>query len=411
MFVDAAHGDYRVRPDSPALALGFRNFPMDQFGVQKPSLRAMAKTPKLPTDEGGTAATLQSSRDKTPWNWLGATVRNVVGLGEVSASGLAGETGVLVIEAPPQSEAHRLGLRRDHVILGLGIEAVTSLQDFKKLWSQHDPEAEFELRIIRGGERTITMDPKKTPFAGTKSEWKGFTRYDLELADRKVTVVAPAVAAEGTPWLWRGEFFGAFPTVDEALLKRGWHVVFMACPDRFGDPDTMKRWATLFEELTTHHGFSRRPVLLGMSRGGLYVYAWAAAHPDRVGLIYGDAPVCDITSWPGGKGKGQGSPRDWELFKRVYGLSEQQAVAWKLSPIDTLAPIAKAHIPILHVAGDADVVVPFDENTLVLKKRYEELGEHVELIVKHGVGHHPHSLEDPTPIVEYILKNRLTDKE
>jgi alpha-beta hydrolase superfamily lysophospholipase len=94
---------------------------------------------------------------------------------------------------------------------------------------------------------------------------------------------------------------------------------------------------------------------------------------------------------------------------QVYGLSEQQALDWKLNPIDILTPIAAARIPIIHVVGDADDAVPVDENTQVLKQRYEALGGHVELIVKHGVGHHPHSLEDPAPIVDYILKNRLKD--
>ncbi|MBS1854066.1 MAG: alpha/beta hydrolase [Acidobacteria bacterium] len=245
------------------------------------------------------------------------------------------------------------------------------------------------------------------PFPGKQSAWQGFPRYDFELAGRTVTVVTPERAAAGTPWLWRGEFFGAFATVDEALLKRGWHVVYMACPDTFGSPDTMRRWARLYAALTRGHGFSRRPVLLGMSRGGLYVYRWAAAHPGEVGLIYGDAPVCDVKSWPGGKGKGKGSPRDWELFQHVYRLSESQALEWRGNPIDILAPIAKARIPIIHVAGDADDVVPMEENTLILKQRYEALGGHVELIVKHGVGHHPHSLADPAPIVDYILKNRI----
>ena len=244
-------------------------------------------------------------------------------------------------------------------------------------------------------------------FPGVQSEWKGYPRYDFELAGRKVTVVTPVKKAHGKPWLWRGEFFGAFPTVDEALLKRGWHVVYMACPNTFGSPDTIDRWLKLYQDLTRNHGFSPRPVLLGMSRGGLYVYSWAAAHPDKVGLIYGDAPVCDVKSWPGGKGKGKGSPRDWELFKQVFDLSEEQALEWRRNPIDILAPIARARIQILHVAGDADDVVPYDENTLVLKKRYEALGGHVELIVKPGVGHHPHSLTDPEPIVRYILKNRL----
>lgn len=255
-----------------------------------------------------------------------------------------------------------------------------------------------------------SLDKSNSAFPGHRSEWNGYSRYDFQLAARMVTVVVPQVAAKGRPWLWRGEFFGAYAYVDEALLKKGWHVVYMACPDTFGDPDTMQRWMRLYEELTTRRGFSRHPVLLGMSRGGLYVYNWAAANPDKVGLIYGDAPVCDVKSWPGGKGKGKGSARDWDLFKKVYGLTEQEALDWKHNPIDILAPIAAAHIPILHVVGDADESVPYDENTLVLKSRYEALGGHVELIVKHGVGHHPHSLENPAPIVRYILNHRLNDQ-
>ena len=47
-FRDAANGDYGVKPGSPALALGFENFPMNHFGVTSPSLRALAKTPVLP---------------------------------------------------------------------------------------------------------------------------------------------------------------------------------------------------------------------------------------------------------------------------------------------------------------------------------------------------------------------------
>jgi len=246
-------------------------------------------------------------------------------------------------------------------------------------------------------------------FPGKQSEWKGHRRYDFTVAERAVTVVAPEAPVDGRPWLWRGEFFGAFATVDESLLDKGWHVVYMDCSNTFGSPDTMRRWAELYDLLTTRYEFSRRPVLLGMSRGGLYVYNWAAAHPERTGLIYGDAPVCDVKSWPGGKGKGKGSPQDWELFKEIYGLSEQEALAWKLNPIDILAPIAQARIPIIHVVGGADDVVPWDENTGVLKQRYEALGGHVELIVKPGVGHHPHSLENPSTIVDYILKNRLKD--
>jgi hypothetical protein len=48
MFVDPANGDFRVKDGSPALKLGFVNFPMDQFGVQKPALKAIARTPPMP---------------------------------------------------------------------------------------------------------------------------------------------------------------------------------------------------------------------------------------------------------------------------------------------------------------------------------------------------------------------------
>ena len=255
---------------------------------------------------------------------------------------------------------------------------------------------------------TCNLAAADAPFPGKKSQWNGFDRYDFTSATRPATVVVPKESAPGNPWLWRGEFFGAFATVDQALLAKGWHVAYLNCANTFGSPETMAQWAVFYKELTEQHGLSKKPVLLGMSRGGFYVYNWAAAHPETVGLIYGDAPVCDAKSWPGGKGKGNGSAGDWKLFQHIYHFStEQEALDWKHNPIDELEPIAAAKIPIIHVVGDADDAVPIEENTMVVKERYEKLGGHVELIVKKGVGHHPHSLADPTPIVDYILKNRL----
>jgi alpha-beta hydrolase superfamily lysophospholipase len=81
-------------------------------------------------------------------------------------------------------------------------------------------------------------------------------------------------------------------------------------------------------------------------------------------------------------------------------------MAWRGNPIDILAPIAQAKIPILHLVGDADDVVPVDENTDVLKQRYEALGGRVHVIVKKGVGHHPHGLTDPKPVLDYIAAHR-----
>ena len=76
---------------------------------------------------------------------------------------------------------------------------------------------------------------------------------------------------------------------------------------------------------------------------------------------------------------------------------------YRLNPVDNLAPLAKAKIALLHVCGDADDVVPIAENTLLVKEGYEKLGGTIQVIVKPGVNHHPHSLRDPTPIVEFIV--------
>jgi hypothetical protein len=133
LFVDPAAGDYRVREGSPALKLGFMNFAMDQFGVQAPRLRAIARTPQLPGSGSAQAATLQSGRDGRTATWRGATVRNVVGLGEVSAAGLPGEAGVVVLSVAPQSEAATLGLRQGDVILNLAGTDTPALDDLLRI--------------------------------------------------------------------------------------------------------------------------------------------------------------------------------------------------------------------------------------------------------------------------------------
>jgi membrane-associated protease RseP (regulator of RpoE activity) len=116
-FVDPAHGDYRVKADSPALALGFVNFPMDQFGVRKPELRALARTPQLP--DPGESEPAQTARAPASTTWLGARVRNIADEGERSAFGLPGVTGVLVLDVPAQSPLSKPGLRHGDVILSV----------------------------------------------------------------------------------------------------------------------------------------------------------------------------------------------------------------------------------------------------------------------------------------------------
>lgn len=243
-------------------------------------------------------------------------------------------------------------------------------------------------------------------FGGTPTNWNGFDRYDFEVDGKPVLVVAPHTPAAGRPWVWHGEFFGHRPAPDIALLKLGFHVVYMSVPDMLGCPQAVQHWNVFYTELTVKYGFAKKAALVGLSRGGLYCYNWASANPDKVACIYGDAPVCDFKSWPGGKGEGQGSARDWALVLERYGFrSEAEAMAYDKNPVDNLRPLARAGVPLLHVYGDADEVVPWQENTRLIAQRYRDLGGSITLIAKPGVGHHPHGLDDSTPIVDFIVRH------
>lgn len=243
-------------------------------------------------------------------------------------------------------------------------------------------------------------------FPGKASQWNGYTKYDFTVDGKPVLVVVPKKPAPGNPWVWHGEFFGHKPAPDIALLGQGFFIAYMNVQNMLGSPQAVKHWNTFYKELTTRYDLNAKPSLVGLSRGGLYVYNWAVANPDKVSSIYGDAPVCDFKSWPGGKGKGKGDPTNWGYVLKLWNFkTEDEALAAKVNPVDNLAPLAKNHIPLLHVYGDADDVVPPAENTLIIAERYKALGGDITLIAKPGVGHHPHGLDDSTPIVNFISKH------
>jgi hypothetical protein len=125
-FVDPERGDFRVRENSPALQLGFVNFPMDQFGVRPPALRAIARTPSFapPATAEVTWAAASAS------TWLGATIKTLTTVEEASAVGVAlASGGVLILEVPAGSAAARGGLRPGDLITGAAARPVRSAED------------------------------------------------------------------------------------------------------------------------------------------------------------------------------------------------------------------------------------------------------------------------------------------
>ena len=184
-------------------------------------------------------------------------------------------------------------------------------------------------------------------------------------------------------------------------------MAYFKVSDMYGAPSAIDLMEQFHQHVMKEFGLAKRAVLEGFSRGGLYAVNFAATHPDQTAALYLDAPVLDIRSWPGGKGAAKGDARCWAQALELYGLTEETAREFKGNPLDRLEPIALARIPILCVVGDADKVVPLAENTAILEQRYKALGGKIEVIVKPGVDHHPHSLKDPQPIVDFILANAL----
>ncbi len=235
-----------------------------------------------------------------------------------------------------------------------------------------------------------------------------FTEYiinEFSFRGHEAKIVIPHEKNNNANWIWRARFWGHEPQVDKALLEKGFHVAYIDVADLFGNQEAVELWNDFYRFCVDEYNLNSKVVLEGMSRGGLIIYNWASKNTEKVFCIYADAPVCDIKSWPGGLYKGKGSSQDWEKCLKEYDLDKESVLDFKGIPIYTCVNVAKAKIPVLHVCGDSDKVVPYEENTGLLVKNFEEAGGKIELIIKKDVGHHPHCLENPKPIVDFILTN------
>jgi lysophospholipase L1-like esterase len=232
----------------------------------------------------------------------------------------------------------------------------------------------------------------------------GFQGYEFSFKGRLTRIVVPKQAATGHPWIFRSAKWNGEPQTDIALLERGFHFVHCDVAELFGNDEALAIWDDLYG-LLQREGLSPKSVMEGMSRGGVYIYRWAAAHPDRVAAVYADAPVLDLKSWPGGKGRGNGSPNTWETFKKDFGLkTEEEALNFNGNPIDLVDRIVSGKFPMLHVVGDMDTTVPVEENTLPFEEKVRAAGGTIQVIHKPDIGHHPHSLPNPQPVVDFILR-------
>ena len=255
---------------------------------------------------------------------------------------------------------------------------------------------------------STTASAADAPFPGKKTAWNGFDQYDFPLKDARgndiaCRVVTPEKVAKGRPWIWRARFWAHEPQTDIALLKKGFHLVYCDVANLWGNRQAIARWDICYSHLTRKHRFSKRPALEGMSRGGLMIYHWAIQHPGQVSCIYGDAPAMGIRPYVKGRKPGSPDLKKLQAWMTAHDLSLEKAQAYQHDAMDTARVLARAKVPVIHVCGDADESVPFKEHTAEFARRYRKWGGTIKVIVKKGGKHHPHSLKDPTPIVDFIL--------
>jgi membrane-associated protease RseP (regulator of RpoE activity) len=193
LFVDPARGDYRVKDNSPALALGFKNFPMDQFGVQKPALKAIARTPEIPQLKPLPVEGEKPAGPRLNYAWQ-AQVRDIAGLGDRSAYGLPEEAGVLVLQVPVGSPAAKAGLQKDDVILGCNGKPVPTVSALRAVQDGAAGQP-LKLAVIRK-QQTVSVEIREYAFAVVEHQATPEFR-NVPLAP--AADVLPAKVAAGAP--------------------------------------------------------------------------------------------------------------------------------------------------------------------------------------------------------------------
>ena len=202
---------------------------------------------------------------------------------------------------------------------------------------------------------------KQLPFPGEVFAIEGSTAFLIQS-----DVKSPK---EPMPWVWYAPTLLGLPGwaekwMFERFLKASIAIAGINVNESYGSPKGRALYSALHKHLVEKHGLAM-------------LYSWAAENPDKVRCITGIYPVCNIASYPG-------LPR----ASGAYELTAEQLKAQlaKHNPIDRLAPLAKAKVPIFHIHGDMDRVVPLDKNSAMIKQRYDKLGGPMTLEVVEGQG-------------------------
>jgi hypothetical protein len=216
---------------------------------------------------------------------------------------------------------------------------------------------------------------KSLPLPGHVFEVEGHTAFVILPPTRNTNHLVP--------WVWYAPTLPGLPGNEERWMFERFTLAGIAIAgidvgESYGSPAGRASYSALYEELTRQRGFAPKAVMLGRSRGGLMTLSWAAENPEKVAGFAGIYPVCNVASYPG-VAKAAGAYQ--------MTLDELSARLTEHNPIDRLAPLARARVPLFAIHGDVDTVVPLESNSGLMQERYTALGGSMRLIMPPGQGH------------------------
>lgn len=207
----------------------------------------------------------------------------------------------------------------------------------------------------------------------------------FEVNGNQAFVMTAQNSGGAKPWVWYAPTLGNLPNSQHAwyfkrLTEHGISVAGINLGEVRGSPASAEKFTAFYDEMV-RRGFSPKPVLLGQSRGGLMMLTWAMRNPGKVTAFAGIYPVCNLASWPMKNSK--------DKVLKDYGLSEDELLAnlSRYNPIDNLQGLLANKVPFFIVHGNADTLVPYDENGKLLKERYEAGGGQIAVKIVDGGGH------------------------
>lgn len=243
--------------------------------------------------------------------------------------------------------------------------------------------------MVPAAEPVTTASPKPAVQSEISSLSFGGERHNFVLEEgQDAFVILPKGGweiARERPWIWYAPTFvhGGLPGREHEwlfsrLLQAGFSIAGVDVGESHGNTAGREIFVRFHDRIVKEFGFSSKACLLPQSRGGLMLYNWAVEHAEEVQCIGGIYTVGNLESYPG-----------LDKASVAYGIARNELARHlsEYNPIDRLTPLARTKVPIFHIHGDADKIVPLEKNAGELVKRYQALGGIAQLVIVHGKGH------------------------